>query len=104
MKILIKNPGDNAVTLLRRAGYAFQRREGEETSFVRTFGRSGFPRFHCYVKAEDGNIVINMHLDRKGETYGDSTRHHGEYGDEGPLAEEGRRLIGLFGPGAEILA
>jgi hypothetical protein len=103
MKILIKNPGENPVTLLRRAGYAFQRREGEESSFVRTFGRSGFPRFHCYTKAEGSDVLISMHLDRKGETYGDSTRHHGEYADEGPLAEEGRRLLFLFGPGAVIL-
>ncbi len=103
MKILIKSPGENAVTLLRRAGYAFQRREGTESSFVRTFGRSGFPRFHCYAKTEGSDVIVNMHLDRKGETYGDSTRHHGEYEDEGPLAEEGRRLIGLFGPGATIL-
>jgi len=104
MKLLIKNATENPVTLLRRAGYAFQRREGEESSFVRTFGRSGFPRFHCYTKGENGCILINMHLDRKSETYGESTRHHGEYQDEGPLAEEGRRLISLFGSGAKILS
>jgi len=103
MRILIKSPGENAVTLFRRAGYVFQRREGVESSFVRTFGRSGFPRFHCYVKADGTDVVVNMHLDRKSETYGDSTRHHGEYEDEGPLAEEGRRLIGFFGSEAELL-
>ncbi len=103
MKILVKNSGENPVTLLRRAGYAFQRREGDETSFVRVFGRSGFPRFHCYAKAEASDVIINIHLDRKGETYGDSTRHHGEYEDEGPLAEEVRRLVSLFGSGAVIL-
>ena len=103
MKILVSNSKENPVTLLRRAGYAFQRRDGEEMSFVRTFGRSGFPRFHCYAKTGAEGVLVNMHLDQKRETYGESTRHHGEYEDEGPLADEGRRLLSLFGTEAKIL-
>ena len=61
-------------------------------SFVRPLARSGFPRFHMYVKTEGLNLVINIHLDQKKETYGQDTRHHGEYEDDGALGEEVRRL------------
>lgn len=97
MKILVKHPGENPVTLLRRAGYSFQRKDGEEMSFVRAFGQSGFPRFHAYTKTEGSDLLVNFHLDHKRETYGDSTRHHGEYGNEGPVVEEGSRLASLLG-------
>lgn len=88
---------------MRRAGYAFQRHEGEEMSFVRPLARAGFPRFHAYVKSEGTDILVNFHLDRKRETYGSGTRHHGEYDDEGPLGDEARRMLPHFGPSAEIL-
>jgi hypothetical protein len=97
MKIIVKNLGENPVTLLRRAGYVFQRKEGEETSFVRALGSGGFPRFHAYVKMGGPDLLVNVHLDQKRETYGESTRHHGEYGNEGPLKEESSRLAPLIG-------
>lgn len=98
MKIVIRHPSENALSLMRRAGYAFQRKEGDEMSFVRPFGRSGFPRFHAYVKTEGSDVLIHAHLDAKRETYGEGTRHHGEYGNDGPLADEATRLLSLFGP------
>lgn len=97
MKILVKDPRENAVTLLRRAGYAFQHKDGAEMSFVRTFGRSGFPRFHAYAKMDGRDLLVSFHLDQKRETYGESTRHHGEYGNEGPVGEEAVRLAPLIG-------
>ncbi|NTW13411.1 MAG: hypothetical protein HGA31_00070 [Candidatus Moranbacteria bacterium] len=102
MKISVTNPSSNALTLLRRAGYVFQRREGEEMSFVRELARSGFPRFHAYVKTEGSDVLISFHLDQKRETYGESTRHHGEYEDDGPLSEEARRMLPILGTGATI--
>jgi hypothetical protein len=92
MKIEIKNIKTNPVNLLRRAGYAFQRQEKDEMSFIRPFSASGYPRFHMYVKINGADMFINIHLDQKKETYGDDTRHHGEYENEGPLAEEVSRL------------
>ncbi len=103
MKIIVEHPSENAVSLLRRAGYAFQHSEGGEQSFVRPLARAGYPRFHAYVKSESGNLLINFHLDQKRETYGEDTRHHGEYADEGPLKEESRHLLRLLGPSASIL-
>ncbi len=103
MKIIIEHPSENSVSLLRRAGYAFQRAEGEEQSFIRPLARAGYPRFHAYVKTENGNFIVNFHLDQKRETYGDDTRHHGEYTNEGPLKEEATHLLRMFGPSAKLI-
>ncbi len=92
MQLEIKNMKENPVNALRRLGYSFQRQEGAEMSFVRPFGASGYPRFHMYVKMTGATMAINIHLDAKKETYGDDTRHHGEYENSGALAEEVRRL------------
>ncbi|KKP80163.1 MAG: hypothetical protein A2271_03690 [Candidatus Moranbacteria bacterium RIFOXYA12_FULL_35_19] len=92
MILEIKNISSSPANLLRRAGYIFQRQAGEEMSFVRPFSASGYPRFHMYVKVNGANMTISIHLDAKKETYGDDTRHHGEYENEGVLAEEVKRL------------
>lgn len=92
MKLEIKNITENPVNALRRLGYAFQRNEGNEMSFVRPFSASGYPRFHMYVKMSGMNMTISIHLDMKKETYGHDMRHHGEYENEGPLAEEVKRI------------
>jgi len=96
MKLIIENIKENAVSMMRRAGYAFQRREGQEMSFVRELARGGFPRFHAYTHMEGMKLVINLHLDHKRETYGDATRHHGEYEDSPVVQEEANRLQSML--------
>ncbi|MFZ1719993.1 MAG: hypothetical protein WAU28_01410 [Candidatus Moraniibacteriota bacterium] len=114
MKIIITEPTDNAVTMFRRAGYTFQRKDGparnasrsdaggDEMSFIRPLARAGYPRFHAYAKMHERDLLINFHLDQKRETYGDETRHHGEYGNDGPLKEEASYLLRHFGPKAKL--
>lgn len=97
MKLIIDNPSESAVTLFRRAGYVFQREEAGEMSFVRPLGRSGYPRFHCYTKPHATGIECSIHLDQKRETYGRATRHHGEYEEQGALAEELLRVESVIG-------
>lgn len=92
MRLEIKSVKMNPVMLLRRAGYAFQRQEGQEMSFVRPLAQAGYPRFHMYAKTEGMDLAINIHLDQKKETYGNDTRHHGEYENDGALGEEIKRL------------
>jgi len=92
MKIEIEKLSTNPTNAMRRAGYIFQRQEGAEMSFVRPFSQSGYPRFHAYIKAEGVGIIVNIHYDSKKETYGNDTRHHGEYENEGILKEEVERL------------
>ncbi|KKP92589.1 MAG: hypothetical protein US25_C0082G0004 [Candidatus Moranbacteria bacterium GW2011_GWE1_36_7] len=92
MHLKIENIKENPVSLLRRAGYMFQRHERDEMSFVRPMARSGYPRFHMYAHLEGTSLVINFHLDQKKETYGTGTRHHGEYEEEGALKVEATRI------------
>lgn len=103
MKIRVDSITENPASLLRRAGYAFQHQEHGEMSFVRVFSQSGYPRFHCYTKLDGLNLSINLHLDQKKHTYGDATRHHGEYDDSSAVKEEADRLIRLLGETARIL-
>jgi len=93
MQLEIKNIRLNPVMLLRRAGYTFQRNEGQEMSFVRALARAGYPRFHMYVSVVGADMKINIHLDQKKETYGEGTRHHGEYENDGALKTEVERLM-----------
>jgi len=92
MQLEVKNIQGNPVNNLRRLGYAFQRHEGDEMSFIRPMAAAGYPRFHMYVKITGTDMLINIHLDVKKETYGENTRHHGEYSNDGALKEEVRRL------------
>lgn len=103
MKIIIEAIPENPISLLRRAGYVFQREEQGEMSFVRTLASAGYPRFHCYTKLNKLALTISLHLDQKKHTYGETTRHHGEYENEGPVKEEITRLLALFGEKAKIL-
>ncbi len=97
MQLIIKNSGESALTLFRRAGYSFQREENDELSFIRSLSRAGYPRFHVYVRPHSMGYECRIHLDQKRETYGKVTRHHGEYTDEGALGEEIKRLKSHFG-------
>jgi len=82
------NPSDH----LRRAGYVFQKKEGEESAYIRALSRSGFPRFHLFASIRGGDLIMNIHLDQKRATYGSAKRHHGEYGDSSVLEEEAERI------------
>jgi len=97
MQIRKEKIKENPLTILRRTGYIFQRNEGKEMSFIRPLARSGFPRFHIYAKIENGDLLLNIHLDQKKETYGQMTRHHGEYENEGALKEEVERIKLILG-------
>ena len=96
MKITLNNSTGNPSNLLRRAGYQFQRHSGDQMSFIRPLSRSGYPRFHIYVSWNNQQLTLNLHLDQKRHTYGETTRHHGEYDNEGPLQEEIKRLKSIL--------
>ena len=95
MKIKIKNIKESPSSLLQSAGYIFQRHAGKEMSFIRPLAQAGYPRFHIYAYIENFNLLINIHLDQKKETYGDTTRHHGEYEDTGALKKEVQRILSI---------
>ncbi|MFH0969809.1 MAG: hypothetical protein V1804_04855 [Patescibacteria group bacterium] len=96
MKLVFQKIKENPTSLLRRAGYIFQRNEGIEMSFVLPMARSGFPRFHIYCHLEDSDLIANLHLDQKKNTYGDNTRHHGEYENSELIEKEFERIKNLI--------
>ena len=80
MKFRIKNPGGNIVNMGRTIGYIFQRKASEnEASFIRPLERSGYPRFHLYIKIEKENLIFNLHLDQKKPVYKTAHDHAAEY-------------------------
>ena len=97
MKIEIKNIKENPVNIMRRIGYSFQRKEGDEMSFIRSLARQGYPRFHVYTSLNEYDLIISIHLDQKKETYGNAGRHHGEYEDDGALGAEVKRIKEILG-------
>jgi len=93
MKFIIENISTNPTTALRRAGYQFQHTtDAGEMSFVNPQARGGYPRFHMYVKLDGRNLRISFHLEQKKHTYGNETRHHGEYEESPALDQEAERI------------
>ncbi|HPV70954.1 MAG TPA: hypothetical protein PKY08_03650 [Candidatus Magasanikbacteria bacterium] len=92
MKIVINQPNDYARNLLRGCSYAAftDPRTGQE-SFVRRLTGDFYPRFHVYAEENDKQLVINLHLDQKKPSYGETHAHSGEYDGE-IVEQEGRRL------------
>ena len=93
MKFVIENPKTSAANFFRRAGYIFQKREGEEMAFVRRFTDQPFPRFHLFVKIVGFQFHVNFHIDHKAASYEGQSMHSGEYGEDSKLLrEEAERL------------
>lgn len=88
MKIIVKkeNLPESPENVLRKSGYHFliDPRTRQE-SFSRRLGGGHYPRFHVYLKEEDGKVVIDLHLDQKQASYAGSHMHNAEY--EGELVE-----------------
>lgn len=96
MQIRLENLGVNAVSFMRSCGYAFERQEGEELSFMRRLAGYDYPRFHAYTHTENGVLVVNLHLDQKKPSYEGVSAHSGEY--DGQLVEaEAERIKSFVG-------
>ncbi len=82
--ILQKFVKENIYTLIRKIGYypLSKDEKAEETNCVRPLDRSGYPRFHLYLKADGDNLIFNLHLDQKKPIYKGITAHSGEYDGE----------------------
>lgn len=93
MKFVFQNVKYDALFLLRRAGYGFERKDHQtgELSFGKRLSVNQYPKFHVYARKENGNLVVNLHLDQKRPSYEGYTAHGGEYDGE-VLEEEARRI------------
>jgi hypothetical protein len=77
----------NALEVLRKAGYAyFKDPQSQEESFVLRLTSEFYPRFHLYITQTHEQTTLNLHLDQKKPSYGEETKHSGEY--EGPAIEK----------------
>lgn len=89
MRIRLPAAREGLYNIMRQCGYGPERGSEGELVFSRIIGpsRSGYPRFHCYIKSElDGSFRLNLHLDQKKPIYKGSHAHGGEY--EGVIVEQ----------------
>jgi len=87
MKFVLKGPfGENYYNLMRKIGYYFQGTGKEKKEVVFARPAKGYPRFHLYVKTENKNFILNLHLDQKRPIYQGVPAHSAEY--EGEVVEK----------------
>jgi hypothetical protein len=86
MKFIISGPfKENIYSLMRKAGYYFQRKEENKSELVFTRPPRGYPKFHVYLRIEGEDLIFNLHLDQKRPIYKGGPAHAGEY--EGKVIE-----------------
>ncbi len=87
MRFILSGPfKENIYSLMRKIGYRFQRENKEKGELVFSRPPKGYPRFHIYLKIENDNLILNLHLDQKGPIYKGAPAHSGEY--EGEVVEK----------------
>ena len=92
MKIKFPNFNGNVVKFVRDCGYQpISQTDRGELNCVKSLAGQDYPRFHCYLKKEGEDLLINMHLDQKKPSYGGETAHSGEYEGE-TIEAEARRI------------
>lgn len=84
----------NPFQILRKAGYKhFIDPVTKKESYILHLTNGFYPRFHIYMKTEDNQLTIDLHLDQKKPSYAGSNAHGGEY--DGPQVEkELQRIAG----------
>jgi len=101
MKFILEKPAkENIYTLIRKIGYyplsvneagassspfaaaRIKDEKAEEINCVKPLDRSGYPRFHIYLKTDGENLILNLHLDQKKPIYKGAPAHAGEYDGE----------------------
>ena len=85
MIISFNKPLEDSITsIMRRIQYSPQGEDQKtgELKFSRFLGPSGYPRFHIYLKNNNGKLIINLHLDQKKPSYNGTSAHSGEYDGE----------------------
>ncbi len=97
MDIVISNPSDSVLNIMRRAGYHFDRQDSStgDDSYIARLSGAFYPRFHVYVRSDDKGVVLRLHLDQKRPSYPGSHAHNAEY-DGDVVEREGERLKQLF--------
>src|SRR5262245_43003763 len=91
MTFSIQVKKQNLLSFMRLIGYKpIENTTKGELNCVKPLG-ADYPRFHAYVKEENGSFVFNLHLDQKKPSYEGSSAHSGEY-DGDTVTEERQRI------------
>ncbi len=98
MDFTLKGPfKDSIYNLIRKIGYTFWGKDEDkgEYNFIRPLEKGSYPRFHLYLKIEDEDWILNLHLDQKKPSYRGSPAHSGEYDGE-VVEKEMRRILNIL--------
>lgn len=99
MKLIVRS-SRNIHNLMRQCGYHFEREDKGELVFSRIIGqaKSGYPRFHAYVKIDhvSQQTLVNLHLDQKKPIYKGTPAHAAEYESE-VVKKEAERIKQVLG-------
>jgi hypothetical protein len=86
MKSKINGKLKNTIyNLMRDLGYHFQGQDEKTKELGFTRPKSGYPHLHLFVKIENGDLFLSLHLDQKKPVYDGATAHSGDY--DGPVVE-----------------
>ena len=94
MKFRVKNGRKgNTLIIARKIGYIFIKKDRDETSLVRPLEKSGYPRFHIFLKIDEKGheLIFNLHLDQKRPIYKGASAHSADYEGK-PVEEEAARI------------
>ena len=85
-----------SAVFLRNIGYTYirDRNTGQE-SYVRRLTGNFYPRFHCYLFEQGGQLTFNLHLDQRPTRYEGARAHAGEYDSDIVRAEFDRLQAAL---------
>ena len=81
MKFRLVNSFSKSPNLLMRScGYkSISDKKTGKKSFVRNLSNQHYPRFHVYLKINDQELVVDLHLDQTKALYSQQTAHRADY-------------------------
>ena len=92
MKFELKGPfKENIYNLMRKASYHFLKKDEQKGELEFARPPRGYPRFHLFLRIEDGSLIFNLHLDQKRSIYEGAPAHAGEYDSE-LVSKEAERI------------
>jgi hypothetical protein len=80
MEFIIRNLRISPLNLAREIGYTSNiYSQTTELNFVRIITKNNYPRFHIYIKKNEQDYLINLHIDQKKQSYKKNSIHTSEY-------------------------
>ena len=96
MQFKFKKLTTNIIDLMQKAGYSYRGVYNGDMNFIKRIGLDEYPHYHIYIKEQENEFIMNMHLDQKKPSYEGAAAHNAEYNGEliEKEMERVKRLIG----------